>query len=222
MAADLAELLTNISATLGRGTALDDVLLIRIKQAVRQLERNNNFSNMFFFASSISLTTATRRLVFTDILSATDKLPKKVDFFRIVDSTNEFIYLDQVKPQDLSARTTLYSTATEGVPTAFWLDRDVDLVLNAQLASAETAEAGFFEYSNFGTGTGTATSWWFTNGDDLVEAQVMYNISARLRDTEGMKRWQAIRQEIYDTMDIAETSLEFGGGNLQMRYPSDG
>lgn len=219
MAANIGEMLTNISATLGRGTTFDDALIIRIRNAVRQIERDRDFHYMFSFNSAISLTTATRRLVVADLLTATDRGIKRVEFLRIVDSTSDFHYMEQVAPQDLSARTTTYSTATTGMPTSWWMDGDEEIVLNVQTASTETAEGGFYEYSNLGSSTSTATSWLFTNAEDLVEAQVMFTMAARIRDTEGMQRWKAMRDELHTSLEVSEADLTAGGGSLQMRFP---
>lgn len=220
MAANIGDLLTNLSATLGRGTALDSELLVRIRNSVRQIERAGNYRWMWRFDDSVSFTTATRRLALSSLLTATNRQLKRVEFLRIVDSTSEFIYLDQVDPADLSARTTSYSTATTGTPTSFWIDGELDLVLNVQTASAETAEIGLYQFTNLGTVTGTATHWLFENGEDAIEAQIMYNIAARIRDDKAMARWRALRDEILSDVVVSEEELIRGGSaNLQMRLP---
>ncbi len=195
----LAELHAQVGISVGRGSVFDLEIEEFVRQAALLLERNHSFAYMEKFG------TFTVDYAGDDPRSIT--LPsrtKSVRFVRMVSSAGAYTYLERINASDMSA------LASE-TPTAYFLDGETNIVLNATPEEDINCEIQWFAYTSWPSDT-SESPWLVTYAPDLLIAQALILMSAMLRDPAMRRLYTQQRDEALRTVLIADDD---------MRYPPD-
>lgn len=204
---NLGEFHDLIAVEAGKGSTLDTIIPAKVRQAARWLEQNYNLKYM------------DRYVGFTFDLGVTNpraiEFPshrvKRFNFFRIVQDTGEYQYLQPVDPQDV--------TATEdGEPSGYWLDGRDYLWLDNTPVEALVAELSYIEYTDWDSLVDEDEPWLLTHAEQAMIGQTIMLLTPTMRQPGLFQTYKLMRDEGLKALVDADNELLLGAAGASMNY----
>lgn len=192
----LAELHTLIRANVGRGTALNTEIRQLTKQAALLIERNHSFAYMEKFgAFTIDYTSDDPEAV------ALPSRLKSIRFVRIVADDGAYTELERIDAHDMSA-------LGEGTPTAYWMDGESNIIINATPTENINYQIQWYEFTDWPSDT-SETPWLCKWAPDLLVAETLILIAALTRDPNLRMIYAQQRDEAMKTALILDDEMRY-------------
>lgn len=195
---------TLVRNSIARGTSMDDMIPLAVRQAVRWLERNYSLGYMHKFKTFTLLSSGAD----PRIVAMPHARVKAVKFLRLLLPTGQYAYLTQVMGQEVDS--------PEGdIPAGYWVEGE-RLWLDTPPKEDFPAELLWVEYTEWPT-VGTAEHWLLNHAEDVLLAQTVLQLGPQLRDDKLMGLYKGLRDEGLRTLTLAEDERNQSNANLIMR-----
>jgi hypothetical protein len=143
---------------------------------------------------------------------------KKFKILRRTNTAGEFVYYDQVDPEEQIDLTPTDGDLNQNEAPAFYLDGVNSIVLATEPTEAWNFEIFWDEYTAWPTDT-NASTWLTENADDVLIAQAIVGAAVGyMRDQRLATLWRGIRDEGLKTVQSADAELRQGARNYTMNY----
>lgn len=193
-----------VADEIGLGNSIESAIDIRIRQAIRWLERNEKLRYMHRWVTfTIDASAETPRLI------TPPSRIRSLDFFRLVLDENasgnsDFAYLRKVPPMDVE-------NIPAERPTVFWFDGVDHMVLNSTPQENYTAEIGYWQYTNLAALTDDDEHWLFENAEDVLLQQTLIQLANYMKEDDSyFGKLRALRSEGLQTLIKAEDDFNEG------------
>lgn len=205
-----------VDLSLGRGSAVTDLIPSFTRQAVRWMERNHTFAYMQQF---VLLELDVSALDTPRYIELGPGAPKAIPFFRWVGDDGYYAKVERISPADQDF---LADATAAKPPTGYWLDGIARLVLNATPTEDLSGELRLDRYTSWPVENDDFEHWLMDYAEDVLLAQTLLGLSARLRDPKLRETYKEMRDEGLHTLLRADEELQFSGQTARMEYRPSG
>ncbi len=212
MAQTLAQFKSMVSASINRGTTLDQFIPYGIQHAIETIEQNNTLKYMERFASF----QADPNLAEPRALALPNEFVKAIDFVRFVEpdanaAGADFHYVKQIDPRDSKYW-------DEGVPDNYWIDGMSYLWFDRAPAEELEGEISYILKTDYTSLVDADNHWLVSNANGLLLAQTMIQMAPWMRNKETLQFYKELRGEAMKTLLLADAEFRQANRSEVMNY----
>jgi hypothetical protein len=187
-----------VRRTINRGSAYNQDIIDQTRFAVKWLERNYSFRYMRDLFSA-TLAENTRTITYDGGTGV-----KSVKFFRLLLlADSEYWYLEKGEPRD-------FSDFGVDRPSKYFVEEDKVFITNCKSDADYPVDLLLYKYTAWpdtalnAFDTATYTHWLLDNGEDLLFAHTLVNMSSILKSNRLAVEQKPLRDEALRTIIMAE------------------
>lgn len=207
MAIILKDIHDLVRDSLARGKQMDHIIPIYVEQAAHWLERNMTLPYMRRFGTFQIIAEAESPRVI--------KLPcnavKSIDLIRVVLDNGTYVNLNRVDPYEMVA-------LEIGGPSAYWMDKDLYIILNRVPDRDYACEIQWTELSDWRKDDDEFSHWLINYGVDALIAKALMLFGPRLRDDRIVAAYNEQLQTGLKTLALFKEEQEFSDRTEHLKF----
>lgn len=204
---NLGEFHDLVSNALHRGTALDSVIPTRVRQAVSWIERNYSYQYMKRWLTG----TIDVSVTYPYIIPIYELRIKSIEAVRLESSDGWLNDLKRIDPKERS------QLPEEGTPSAYWLDGETSLILDAYPATNTEYALHVVQYTAWPTDE-NFEHWLIDNAEDMLLFTTLWYTAIHLRDSRMANDYKILRDEAQQTLHSAQQDIQHNDRDAALLY----